>query len=79
MDFNAAYNRVNWTALYVGKGGTRQIRGGGTILNWLVQSPAYANDIDIKERRKRDVEQCLVAIGEADKQIGLDINGNKTK
>ncbi|XP_072398387.1 uncharacterized protein [Diabrotica undecimpunctata] len=57
----------------------RRIRWGGTIYIRSIQILAYADDIDIIGHNKRDIEQYLVALQTAAKQVDLVLNEDKTK
>ncbi|XP_072392149.1 uncharacterized protein [Diabrotica undecimpunctata] len=56
-----------------------EIKEGGGIYNRLIQTLAYADDIDIIGYSKRDIEQYFLELKTAVKQIGLVINDDKNK
>ncbi|MXP61705.1 hypothetical protein FD744_25325 [Pantoea sp. Taur] len=51
----------------------------GTIYNRMVQLLAFADDVDIVGRSLESVGEGLLALLEAAKVLGLEINSNKTK
>ncbi|KAF2886931.1 hypothetical protein ILUMI_19242 [Ignelater luminosus] len=51
----------------------------GIIINKSVEILAYADDVDIITRSKRDVIHAFVSLEEDAKKIGLRINPEKTK
>lgn len=54
-----------------------QINTRGTIINRSIQILAYADDIDLIARSKRDLVQAFTALKEASKKVGLEINLKK--
>lgn len=51
----------------------------GTIMNRRVQILAFADDIDIIARTKREMTQAFLNLEKCAKKFGLQINANKTK
>lgn len=57
----------------------KELQNIGTINNKSVQVIAYADDIAIIARNRKDLEQTLITIAEKAKEKGLEINEKKTK
>lgn len=51
----------------------------GTIANRTVQILAYADDIDIASRDRRELDRCFNDLQQSAQQIGLHVNEGKTK